>query len=47
MIGGFVDQWVRRSAKSKSKAVIDEVEVEGSLSLSLSLSGRESGNGLK
>ena len=36
----FVNWWVRRSAKSKSKAVIDkvgEVKVEGSLSLSLSL----------
>ena len=41
----FVDQWVRRSAKSNSKAVIGEVEVEGSLSPSVFV--RESGNGLK
>ena len=42
----FVDWWVHRSAKSKSKAVIGEVgevEVEGSLSLFAC----ESGNGLK
>ena len=43
----FVDWWVRRSAKSKSKAVISEVgkvEVEGSLSFVFAC---EFGNGLK
>ena len=40
----FVDRWVRRLAKSKSKAVIGEVEVEGSLS---SVFACEFGNGLK